>query len=333
MGNVAVVWQGAAGQLVFGFLSNLLFVLVLTAIGVLYVRAVLSRRSLPLRRMLGIGGHLPNKVWIMLSSIYVLQDGALGVTGRTGFYGPVMNQSEYVAAQLLRDAIRTRPAARPLRALLDQLGLLDTVHDPTECEIVFSSQYVDGVDGRPVGAHEYQPPKLSGDCKVVKRIQESMKEAGVYVLVGGPSHNAAVEYTLRNRSDKQARLTFDVGVNGALIIERGPGGKGVIPHDRVTGGFVDYFILQKISGFGRQNSTVFVCAGLSSLGTAAAVGLLASRWRDLARRFGEDDFALLYTFENRRDVAVPTAEDVDKALRTVAEIEPPSEQSGLVAPA
>jgi len=301
-----------------GFLSNLLFVLVLTAVGVLYVRTVLSRRSRPLRRLLGVGEHLPNKVRIMVSSIYVQQGGALGVAGPTGFYGPVMNQSEYVSAQRLRDAIRTRPASRPLRALLDQLGLLDTVHDPTECEIVFSPHYVE--DGKPVGADEYQPPKLSGDGEVAKRIRDSMAEAGVYILVGGPPYNAVVAHVLDTLPDEHAWFRFDVTVDGARAIEVSPDGKRYVRPDLVPGGSEpDYFVLQKISKFGSQKSTVFVCAGLSSLGTAAAVGQLASRWRHLEQEFGSKDFALLYKFDNRRDVAVPAADDVDKALRTVKE--------------
>jgi hypothetical protein len=322
MGDPEVFWQGAAGQVLLGFLANLLFVLLLTAAGVLYVMAVLSRRSRPLRRLFGIRGHLPNKVRIMVSSIYVLQGGTLGVAGPTGFYGPVMNQSEYVSAQLLRDAIRTRPASRPLRALLDQLGLLDTVHDPTECEIAFSPHYVDGEDGNPVSAKEYQPPDLSGNGKVVERIRESMTEAGVYILVGGPAYNAVVAHVLA--TEERAWFTLDVSVDGApIVIERGRGGERSFGQRRENRGsesvLVDYCVLQKISGFGTQKSTVFVCAGLSSLGTAVAVGLLASRWRYLEREFGDGDFALLCEFDNRRDIAVPAAEDVDTALATVKE--------------
>jgi hypothetical protein len=332
MGDAYVFWQSAVGQLIVGFLSNLLFILVLTAVGVLYVRTLLSRRSRPLRRLLGVDGHASNRVRIMVSSIYVLKEGALGVrvAGPTGFYGPVMNQSEYVSAQLLRDAIRTRPASRPLRALLDQLGLLDTAHDPIECEIVFSPQYVDGADGNPVGAHEYRPPDLSGNGKVVERIRESVKEAGVYIFVGGPAYNAVVAYILANLPDEHARFTFELSVDGPrIVIEPGRDGERSFRQHRAIRDaesvLVDYFVLQRISGFGPKNSTVFVCSGLSSLGTAVAVGLLASRWRDLERRFGDGDFALLYKFDNRRDIALPAVEDVDKALATIKEpIWPPT---------
>jgi len=310
-----VFWQGATGQVLLGFLSNLLFVLILTAVGVVYVSAVLSRRSRPLRRLFGIGEHLPNKVRIMVSSIYLRQGGALGVDGPIGFYGPVMNQSEYVSAQLLRDAIRTRPASRPLRALLDQLGLLDTVHDPIVCDIEFSPQYVDGKDGRPIAAHEYQPPKLPGDDRIVKLVEDSMKESGVYILVGGPAFNVVVAHIL---SDKHAPLTLDR--SRALVVARGDGEPERTYQQRREGSvLVDYFVLQKISEYGSQKSTVFVCAGLSSLGTAAAVGQLASRWRHLEDKYGGKDFALLYEFDNRRNVALPAAEDVDKALATVKE--------------
>jgi len=319
-----VFWQSATGQVLIGFVSNLLFIVVLTAVGVLYVRAVLSRRSRPLRRLLGLGGHLPNTVQIMVSSIYVRQTGALGIleAGPTGFYGPVMNQSEYVSAQLLRDAIRTRPASRPLRALLDQLGLLDTVHDPIECEIVFSPQYVDGEDGAAVAAHQYQPPDLRADGPVVRRIRASIRDAGVYILVGGPAYNAAVAYLLQNLPEQHARFTFAAGTDGPqIVLEHGAAAQNPYrQHDETRGSkcvSVDYFILQKITGLGENKSTVFVCSGLSSLGTAVAVGLLASRWSHLERTHGGRDFALLYQFDNNRGSALPTAHDVNNALEGV----------------
>jgi hypothetical protein len=232
-----------------------------------------------------------------------------------------MNQSEYVSAQLLRDAIRTRPTSRPLRALLNQLGLLETVHDPTDCEIVLSSQYVDSQDGKPVGADEYQPPDLRGECAVVERIRDSMREAQVYILVGGPAYNANVAYVLADLSGKDARFRFDVTADGAQIVVDHDGGQEryVQQHQELIDAqptLVDYFVLQKISNYGLKNLTVFICSGLSSLGTAAAVGLLASQWKRLAKDFRGDDFALLYQFHNRRDVAMPTAEDVEKALAT-----------------
>lgn len=319
-----VFWQDPTGQVLLGFVSNLLFVVVLTAAGVLYVRAVLSRRSRPLRRLLGLGGHLPNTVQIMVSSIYVRQTGALGVleSGPTGFYGPVMNQSEYVSAQLLRDAIRTRPASRPLRALLDQLGLLDTVHDPIECEIVFSPQYVDGQDGTPVAAEQYQPPDLRADGPVVRRIRTAIADAGVYILVGGPAYNAAVAYLLENLPERHARFTFAAGADGAqIVLHRGAAEPTSYRQHHENRGSkrvsVDYFILQKITGFGEMKSTVFVCSGLSSLATAVAVGLLASRWRHLEHTYGGRDFSLLYEFDNQRGGALPTVNDVDKALESV----------------
>lgn len=317
-------WQNTVGQVILEFLSNLLFVVVLTTAGLLYVRAELSRRSRPLRRFLGVGGHPSHAVRIVVSSIYVLQEGTLGVLKkeRTGFYGPVMNQSEYVSAQLLRDAIRTRPAARPLRALLDQLGLLETVPDPIDCDIVFSPPYVDGKDGKPVTAEEYEPPRLSGNGPVVDRIRRSMGEPGVYIVVGGPTYNAAAAYLQESIPAEQAWFTFSTNEHGTplITVNKGQGRQNFAQEWDTRGSesvLVDYFILQKITGHRRPGATVFLCAGLSSLGTAVAVSMLASRWRRLERRFGAEDFAQLYRFDNRRNVAMPAAEDVDNALKSV----------------
>ena len=320
-------WQGVVGQILVGFLSNLLFVLVLTAIGVLYVRAVLSRRSRPLRQLLGLGDHLPNRVRIVVSSMYVTPGGAVEVrvSGPTEFSGPVMNQSEYVSAQRLRDAIRTRPASRPLRALLDQLGLLDTVHDPIECDIVFSPQYVAGEDGTPVDALQHQPPDLRKGA-VVRRIKKSMEQPGVYILVGGPAYNVVVAHLHATLPPEQAPLTFRMTGSRSLIVIHDQDEEREQDQGRETRGteqvIVDYCVLQKISEYDGTNSTVFICAGLSSLGTATAVGLLASRWRHLADTYGTRDFALLYQFDNRRDITMPTAKDVDKALVTATQVWP-----------
>jgi hypothetical protein len=84
----------------------------------------------------------------------------------------------------------------------------------------------------------------------------------------------------------------------------------------------DYCVVRKISCFGPGESTVFLCSGLSSIGTAMAAGLLATRWEDLEREFHAEDFALLCRLGNGRDVAVPTAQDVDIALATAERVWP-----------
>jgi hypothetical protein len=114
--------------------------------------------------------------------------------------------------------------------------------------------------------------------------------------------------------------------NETLIVIHDQDGEREQEQGRETRGservIIDYFILQKISEYDTTKSTVFICAGLSSLGTATAVGLLASRWRHLADTYGGGDFALLYQFDNRRDITMPTAGDVDRALATVRQVWP-----------
>lgn len=324
-------WETAAGQILLGFLSNLLFVVVLTAIGVVYVRAVFARRSRPLRRLLGIAGDVPGTVRILVSSIYVVQGGTLGVQSpRTGFYGPVMNQSEYVSALRLAEAIRTKPAVRLLRAILGQLGLLDAVHDPLDCSIAFSPQYVDSPDGGAVTPDEYSVPDLAGDGEVAERMRRSLAAPGVYILVGGPFYNAAVCYTLTHLGERTRFrfVTEDGHTRGISVIGyRQDGSEQFFAQHRGTaehapGPDYDYFAVQKVSRFGPGNSTVFLCCGLSSLATAMAVGFLASRWETLEREYGAADFALLYEFHNGRDIAMPTAQDVDTKLATVKPIWP-----------
>ncbi|GAA4207766.1 hypothetical protein [Actinocatenispora rupis] len=333
-------WQTAAGQTLLGFLSNLLFIVVLTTFGVGYLRIVLTRRSRPLRRLL-FGGRTPRAVVILVSSIYVVPGGTLGVRSRsTGFYGPVMNQSEYVSALRLAEAIQTRPAARLLRALLNQLGLVDTGYDPLDCSIAYSPQYVESMDGGPVSAREYTVPDLSGNGEVAERIRRALATPGTYVLVGGPFYNAAVHYALTHLGERTrfrfvARTEKGTEVRGISVLGyRQDGTEQTFEQhlgtaEDIPGPDYDYFVLQKVSGFGPAGATVVLCCGLSSLATALAVGLLATHWEDLAREFGADDFALLYQFDNGRDLAVPSRQDVDVALAGVQRVWPRPPDTGL----
>jgi len=280
---------------------------------VLYVRAVLARRSRPLRRLLGIDRRMSGSVRILISSIHVVRGGANGVARKpTGFRGPVMNQSEYVSALRLTEAIQSRPAARLLRALLDQLGLLDAVHDPIDCSVTFSPQYTSG-----------------RKRAVAEDVESALAAPGVYILVGGPVYNAAVHHVLTNLHDR-TRFRFDepedpqtpvrgIYVNGYQL----NGGEAFFERRLETseaGAPCDYFILQKISEFGVGRSTVFLCCGLGSLGTAMAVGKLSRDWESLERAFHGDDFELLYRFDIDHDVVAPTAEDVDRALDGVTTV-------------
>lgn len=317
-------WQTGGGQILLGLAANLLFVILLTTVGVIYIKIVLVRRSRPLRRLLGVSTGLPSAVCIMVSNIYVVQSGTLGVrTQRTGFYGPVMNQSEYVFALQLAEAIRTKPIARTFRALLDQLGLLDIQHEPLDCSIVFSPQYVESADGMPVSAAEYVVPDLSGDSAHGERILEALSEPRVYILVGGPAYNAAVEYMLIHLGER-TRFRFDLhtgasgSVRGITVIGyKRDGGEEFFTQEPPASedtATADYFILQKVTRFGPGKSTVFICSGLSSIGTAMAMQLLATRWEDLHREFKDGDFALLYRFRTHHPLAAPAPGNVEIAL-------------------
>lgn len=337
LGVCTVFWQDGAGQVAFGFISNLVFVVILTAVGLMYVRGVITHRSRPLRRLLGVGGSISSRIRVMVSNIYVVQGGTLGArTNRTGFYGPVMNQSEYTFALRLAEAVRTRPAARMFRALLDQLGLLDAAHEPLNCSIGFSPQYVDTPeDGGPVIPEAYTVPDLSGDGTVAKQIADALAEPNVYILVGGPVYNAAVLYTLTHLRER-TRFRFELRDDGQTH-ERGisvagyeqDGSERFFRQQLPTPGkpMPDYFILQKISKFGPGKATVFLCSGLSSLGTAMAVHLLATRWEQLAREFRDkDDFELLYEFYTDKGTPVPDLRDVESSLNAAERLWPKPQQ-------
>jgi hypothetical protein len=270
-------------------------------------------------------------VCIMVSNIYVVQRGSLGVrTQKTGFYGPVMNQSEYVFALQLAEAIRTKPIARTFRALLDQLGLLDVQLEPIDCSIVFSPQYVESPDGSPVSADEYVVPDLSDDSAHGERILQALSEPRVYILVGGPAYNAAVHYMLIHLEDR-TRFRFELpeqsdSIRGITVIGYKKNGdeQFFAPEPPASEGTAtaDYFVLQKVTGFGPGKSTVFICSGLSSIGTAMAMQMLARQWEDLHRDYKGGDFALLYRFHTHSPLATPVPAEVEIALANVEQIWP-----------
>lgn len=179
---------------------------------------------------------------------------------------------------------------------------------------------------------QYTVPDISGNGKVAERMLRALATPGVYILVGGPVYNAAVHYVLTHLRER-TRFRFQLyDADGAP--ERGisvsgyrqDGGEEFFRHhaDRPErdDAASDYFVVQKVSRFGPGGSTVFLCSGLSSIGTAMAVGLLATRWEDLEREFRAEDFALLYRFDNDRKITVPTAQDVDIALATAERVWP-----------
>ena len=309
-------WQSGWGQLLIGVLANLVFILVLTGALGFYIRMAIARRHRPLRALLATADDTPIK--IMISNMYVQQGGALGVmTKRSGFFGSVASEIEYVSALELAERIRSRPVARTLRALLDQVGLADSgPSKPLDCTIMFSPSHIGDTDDPPVGAGDYEPADFLGDTDDARRVGDAFRERGTYILIGGPTHNVAVYYVLNHIQFR--RFAFDVDPDDALhrntklrVLSYDHRG---LPHTYPEKDDEDsYFIVQKIPNFGPSRVTVFVCAGLSSMGTALAVATLATRWRELHRDYPapQKNFALLYRHSaTRRDRRKPILKDV-----------------------
>jgi hypothetical protein len=62
MWGVPLFWQTGYGQILVGLAANLLFVILLTTFGLIYIKIVIIRRSRPLRSLLGVTNGLHGAV-------------------------------------------------------------------------------------------------------------------------------------------------------------------------------------------------------------------------------------------------------------------------------
>jgi hypothetical protein len=309
-----------AGQVLFGMVANMLCIVVTGLVGVALINPwVGGRLRRPLRRFFGLhNDRKRSRVQIKLSNINVRPKGTVSVTPVTfGFSGSAITEAEYVRALKLAGVVNSKPLHRALRTLAQENGL-PIAEPPVFCDISVSPGYSD-IPGVPV-------PFTQIDTAWKDRLRDDIKRmfdaGGTYVLVGSPVCNTLVDYVLREFPESRFEFTRHrdgYHPTGEDRFERGLTFRRRIPDhvmrsehlDAPEPYYVEYFALQKFRRAQPNELTVFVCAGISTAATVAAVDLLAD-WPTLRKQFGDEPFAAMYELKtSKRELS---SEDHERPL-------------------
>jgi hypothetical protein len=296
---MALQWGSPWGQILLGIVANVVSLIVVTLAAVWLTR-MFSRRRRRLTGFFASGKHWSRDVRIMMSNIYLATPGATSATpAGLGFSGATMTLGEQIYAQRLVDAIEGRPSTRLLSALGDQIGL-DGAAGKVRCRLSVSPLLVDGAP--------FPDPRHVDDGVIGAELAEVLRRGDTLVLVGGVVFNTLTRYVLRQRGD-QSWFAFESGPEAAAdsskrALRASANGSDVTftcRKSEVDGVevFTEYFFVQKVTGFGTDHSTIFICAGTSTAATVAAVEML-TEWEPLQAEFGDGSFAVLCSLETSK---------------------------------
>jgi hypothetical protein len=220
-------------------------------------------------RLLGFFGVTKENLsqTIYLSTVFVTQGGSADFQGdRRTFSGPAVPDYELKAIQ-------------PLVQLFD---------DPF-------------LDGLPVPLRNWLSNtvhwsfrQLSPEILASPRDRNQVRHGGSLITVGSQYYNSAGDlYT----ETLEPYLRMMVYSSLAIIqVQRGPREGDVIRQD-FNATPQDFAILEKLHDHA-TDTTVFIAAGLGTLGTTGAVYYLARNWHELRQRFGDSPFALCLRFDD-----------------------------------
>lgn len=288
----------AISQVAWGVVANVASLFLVTAVAVILL-LVLSRRRRLMFTFFASGRHWSGKIRVMMSNIYVnVPEGSPSPQTDLGFSGATLTLGEQIYANKFVEAVEGRPATRLLRALADQIGLEEALGS-VRCKLSVSPLRVDNVD-----YSQYAPQ--GDDGEIGRELAEVLRNGDTLVLVGGVVFNTLTRYVM-GRSGDQSWFTFvSKDSEGAAIraLRAEANGSDATFTCSQRGGdgletFVEYFFVQKVTGFGPDRSTIFICAGTSTAATVAALEKLTD-WEALHQRFGDGAFAALYSLETSK---------------------------------
>jgi len=327
--------MAAVTDFVLQFLRDLGIALVIGGVPILGRRWVTHQGRLS---FLGIGLH-PHQLWkstsvrIFLSSIVVRSDLSVAPTTacvsiHRGFSGLAITESEYgIAVEFAR---RIDATALPLgREQSEPPWLRPFGHIVCPIEPAPAPGWAPPPPAtNPVGPESRRPVRVyfNRDRGLQERVRGHFDVPGTVLAIGSPIYNAMTAYVLEHCNSefqfiKETRKQPNDDryyIRGVRV--RDPHGVQLrscdfmrpddhhssLSHEDDESAHDEYFVVEKFTDPAGRHGTIFVCAGLGTAATAAAVRFLAN-WGPLARHFGNHDFAVL------RSLRIETAEERDTA--------------------
>lgn len=242
-------------------IANLITAFILAVLGVsTYIILFITERQ-QLLRFLGITNKLP-RLRVYLSRMEIKPGGTVGFEPLTyGYAGPSISKIEYEGALLVRNLVSSRPLAilpKRIRGWLSQQYVTLITIDPT-------------IDVSPQTMDEVSFDNL--------------------VLLGSNVYNLVSKHYLEHPS---CNFYFVKNEQGERVIKIREGGlKDVQIPGRSSGR--ELAIVQRINDMEHGN-TVFICAGLGSSATYGSVRYLVENWKELQRKYKQNEFAICLAF-------------------------------------
>lgn len=273
-------WRSILGQVFLGILVNLATVVMFA----LMAAAMTSRRwRRAQRNFFGLSGHGAKQIRIRVSNLWINQGGTMGnIPVRRGFEGSAITEGEFKAGLDLSAALQTRPLARMIRAIASQLGA-DSATSPITSDIAAC------------------PPPMQHGAAI-----ETAEAPGCLILIGGPVYNSLTHLVMGGDGGRSTIVWIERGKTpdneryfGIYVPPSHAGGNDAdifFPTSRQVGNSTlndAFFVVEKLSGWGPNHTTIFICAGTGNAATTAAVAEIA-QWRRLRAEFGNEPFAVVF---------------------------------------
>jgi len=256
-------------EIIINVIANLLAALIIAFLGVgTYVLVLITERK-KLFRFFGINSQQPN-LGIYLSRLQIKPHGTIGAEPlNAGYSGPSVTKIEYEGGSLLRDALNS-----------NILFLL-----PKRLQGWLSQQHASLIVVNP--SIEISPEDL-GTPPFDNMVSDNM------IILGGGIYNRLAKRYLEHSS---CQFYFSREEDGKRIIRIKNGGmKDVEIPGRASNR--ELGIIQKIRDE-KHGNTVFLCAGLGSSATFGCARFLAENWRQLQRRYKDEEFGICLGFPDQ----------------------------------
>lgn len=256
-------------------LVNIVSTLVLALIGLTAYAYFYWKNRRGILSFFGINNANPN-VSIYVSTLQVKSGGTEGIEKiDKGYSGAAINKLEYEGALLIQKELKARPLALLPRTVQDWLGQ-------------------DNIELRTVEV----PIKLSPS----KTTNRDPAFDSNLVILGTGIYNSLAHYYLKEYFKKHERLYPWYFYHGKKDSQRIIGihrrGFGDSPIEGREHQIEPAFI-QRIRDADRK-TTVFICSGLGSSATYGSARYLSEHWKDLQRKFKDDEFGTVLLFSNQQ---------------------------------
>ncbi|MBE9158846.1 hypothetical protein IQ265_18685 [Nodosilinea sp. LEGE 06152] len=256
--------------------ATLFFTLIIAALSyIVYVYLYLKNRKYALR-FFGIDNVKPT-ICIYVSTLNIKPGGTTGIEPiREGYRGAAITKLEYDGALTIQRELRAKPLALLPRSLQEWLGQESIELRTLDVPVKLS------------------PPKLSN--------RDSVFDDNLIVL-GTGVYNSLAHYYLgeyfEKHSDSYPWYFYhdkDKLENRIIGIRRKDFEDSPVVPGRSSR--VEPAFIQRIYDIDCK-TTVFICSGLGSSATYGSARYLSEHWRDLQRKFGNEEFGVMLLFYNQ----------------------------------